>query len=206
MDVSVEVVGTRRSQAERRATMRQRLLDATLECLVEVGYAGTTTTLVSERAGVSRGAQLHHFPSRAALMAAAIEHLFDRMRSEYQETFVVGEEIEVEAAVDLLWAMFEKPLFAAVLDLYAAARTDVELRAYLVPVARQHQRHVFELARTYYPEAASVGSLDRTLQTVLDTMQGMAVWRFLIGELEDRDARLDELRKLARETLRAEEI
>ena len=48
--------------------MRQRLLEATVECLVERGWSGTSTTLVSERAGVSRGAQLHHFPTKGDLV------------------------------------------------------------------------------------------------------------------------------------------
>ena len=61
----------RRTQAERSATTQGKLLVAALECLVEHGYGGTTTTLVAERAGVSRGAQLHHYPTRAALVAAS---------------------------------------------------------------------------------------------------------------------------------------
>ena len=55
--------------------MRQRLLEATVECLVEHGWSGTSTTLVSQRAGVSRGAQLHHFPTKNDLVLAAVEHL-----------------------------------------------------------------------------------------------------------------------------------
>ena len=65
----------RRSQDERTAQTRARVLDAVLGCLVERGYAGTTTTAVAARAGVSRGAQLHHYRTRAALVAAAVEHL-----------------------------------------------------------------------------------------------------------------------------------
>ncbi|HWL49839.1 MAG TPA: helix-turn-helix domain-containing protein, partial [Acidimicrobiia bacterium] len=62
--------------------MRRRLLEATVECLVELGWAGTTTTVVSERAGVSRGAQLHHFPSKQDLVVAAVEHLSERRRDD----------------------------------------------------------------------------------------------------------------------------
>jgi AcrR family transcriptional regulator len=62
--------------------MRARLLEATVECLVERGFAGTSTTLVSERAGVSRGAQLHHFPTKNALVVAAVEHLTDKRGEE----------------------------------------------------------------------------------------------------------------------------
>ena len=54
----------RRTQQQRSDETRAALLDATIICLHEVGYAGTSTTLVSERAGVSRGAQTHHFPTK----------------------------------------------------------------------------------------------------------------------------------------------
>ena len=64
--------------------MRQRLLDATVECLVERGWSGTSTTLVSERAGVSRGAQLHHFPTKNDLVVAAVEHLSEQRGEELQ--------------------------------------------------------------------------------------------------------------------------
>src|SRR3954453_17626637 len=72
----------RRNQAQRSAATREALLDATLECLVEDGYANTTTTRVAERAGLSRGAHLHHFQTRDTLLAAAADHL-TRRRGEH---------------------------------------------------------------------------------------------------------------------------
>src|SRR5688572_11844871 len=68
---------TRVPQEERTRAMRARLLEATVDCLVERGFSHTSTTLVSERAGVSRGAQLHHFPTKNDLVVAAVEHLTD---------------------------------------------------------------------------------------------------------------------------------
>src|ERR1700710_2922513 len=73
---------TRRSQAERSAARREPLLDAPIACLVQDGYANTTTSRVAERAGVSRGAHLHHFQTRNALVAAAVEHLRVRRAEE----------------------------------------------------------------------------------------------------------------------------
>ena len=72
-------------QADRSRAMRARLLEATVELLVERGFTGTSTTLVSERAGVSRGAQLHHFPTKNALVVAAVEHLTERRGAELAE-------------------------------------------------------------------------------------------------------------------------
>ena len=57
-------------------------MEVTIDCLTELGWAGTTTTEVSQRAGVSRGAQLHHFPSKQDLVVAAVEHLTERRREE----------------------------------------------------------------------------------------------------------------------------
>src|SRR2546430_6184940 len=72
----------RTPQQERSRATQQRLLDATVECLIEHGWSGTTTTLVAEKAGVSRGAQLHHYPTKAALVLAAVEHLAGRRAAE----------------------------------------------------------------------------------------------------------------------------
>jgi AcrR family transcriptional regulator len=124
-------VSPRRSQAERTATMRVRLLDAAVECLADLGYARTTTTEVSARAGVSRGAQLHHFPTKAELVTAAVEHVFLRRHAEFvaaMDRLPTGAD-RAAAAIDLLWEIFQGPTFVAWLELAVASRTDAELRA-----------------------------------------------------------------------------
>jgi AcrR family transcriptional regulator len=55
-------VPPRRTQAERREQTRTALLDATVSCLVDLGFSATTTTEVTRRAGVSLGAVMHDFP------------------------------------------------------------------------------------------------------------------------------------------------
>lgn len=84
--------------------MRERLLDATIDCLVELGHARTSTVEVTERAGVSRGAMLHHFPSRADLMAAAVDRLASRRIAEFVASVTrVGETDDIiGVAIDLL--------------------------------------------------------------------------------------------------------
>ena len=136
----------------------------------------------------------------------AIEHLFDRMRDEYRAALspaAAASGVDAGAAVELLWRIFENPDFAAVLELYTAARTDGELRSRLVPVADAHQAHVYRLAREYFPRADR-DALDRVLRTILDAMQGMAVSRFVTGTLVDREARLGELKRLAAEAVGGE--
>src|SRR3954452_19615220 len=127
----------RRTQAERTASTRAALLDATIDCLVEDGYAGTTTTRIVERAGVSRGAQVHHFPTKAELVSEAVRHLAGKRIEEFLQTMPRlprSEEKRVSRILDLIWEVHNGPLFEAAIELWVAARTDAELRASLTAV------------------------------------------------------------------------
>jgi AcrR family transcriptional regulator len=68
----------RRMQEERSEEMKARILEAAFLVLKEDGVNGFTTAKVAERAGVSRGAQVHHFPSKNDLVAAAMEYVFNK--------------------------------------------------------------------------------------------------------------------------------
>src|SRR5207248_6180050 len=119
----------RRTQAERVAETRARLLDATVDCLAEFGYARMTTADVAMRAGLSRGAQLYHFQSKAELVATAVDHLLDRLHAQFMDAVrALPDDVDrAPAAVDLLWQLVNEPLFAAWLELVMAARTDADL-------------------------------------------------------------------------------
>jgi AcrR family transcriptional regulator len=168
---------TRRSQAERSSTTRQALLDATVASLVEDGYANTTTSRVAERAGVSRGAHLHHFQTRQALVAAAIGHL-SRRRSE--ELLAAAESLpagraRVAAGLDLVWSSYASPLFQAALDLWSAARTDPELRAHLIGVERELDRQTLDLARRLFPDLRGRRDFERLIEMSVATIRGLAL-------------------------------
>jgi AcrR family transcriptional regulator len=128
----------RRSQAERREATRRALLDATFESLAVDGYSATTVTEVARRAGVSVGALQHHFPAKADLVAAALQDVYERRQSEFvQRMSAVPANVDrLDAAVDVLWDLFQGPTFAAWAELWIAARTDPELAAELAPVER----------------------------------------------------------------------
>jgi AcrR family transcriptional regulator len=167
----------RRSQAERSSATREALLDATVASLVEDGYANTTTSRVAERAGVSRGAHLHHFQTRQALVAAAIEHL-SRRRSEELLTAADGLPAGRERlaqGLDLVWASYASPLFQAALDLWSDARTDPELRAHLTEVERALDRQTLELAQRLFPDRATRPDFDRLVEMAVATIRGLAL-------------------------------
>jgi AcrR family transcriptional regulator len=176
MNVTAKPV-QRRSQAERSAATRDALLDATIACLVEDGYANTTTSRVAERAGVSRGAHLHHFQTRHALVAAAMERLAERRGAELlaaAERLPEGRE-RLEQGLDLLWASYANPLFQAALDLWSHARTDADLRERLVPVERRLDRQTLEITRQLFPAIAEQPDFDRLIELAVSTIRGLAL-------------------------------
>jgi AcrR family transcriptional regulator len=170
-------VSVRRTQQERRDATRAALLDAALECLVEYGYEGTTTGRVCEHAGVSRGAHLHHFRTRATLVAAALEELARRRGAriaEEVEQLPEGDE-RIERALDMIWSWFTGPLFDASVDLAAAARTDPELRASLAPIERELSRATLRHCRTLLAADETDASQDQLIQMTLGTVRGLAL-------------------------------
>src|ERR1700675_4940257 len=96
---------TRLTQDEKTAETRRRLLDASILCLVDRGYANTTTSEIAERAGLSRGAQLYHFPRKEELLTSAVEHLFQLKFGEIKEKVsrLTNENDRRTMAIDMLW-------------------------------------------------------------------------------------------------------
>ncbi len=170
----------RRTQSERRAETRGRLLDATIESLIEVGYAGTTVRRVTELAGVSVGAQSHHFPHRVDLVVSAFERLAEQRIDNYRERareLPPDRETRVRALLDLLWDDFSSPLFTVALKLWIAAAEDEELRERLVPVEKRIYAGVSELSAEVAGDLGSEPGFDRRLAVAMNTVAGLALVR-----------------------------
>ena len=108
----------RRTQDERTAETRTRVLDAAIDCLIDEGYAGTTTKRIAERTGISRGAQQHHFPKRHDLVIQAMTHLANRrlaeLRADAQRLTDVVD--RVERLLDLLQQSVTGPVRYAAIE------------------------------------------------------------------------------------------
>jgi AcrR family transcriptional regulator len=163
-------------QEERSAETRRRLMDAAVSSLHERGYAGTTTVEVAARAGVSRGAQLHHFPTKDELVVKALEHVFE-LRA--QELYPMAAELpagdpvsRLHALIDLLWPVFKGPTFYAWLELVVASRTDPALRD---PVRAAGQR----LSETVWRGFADILNWPPDRQDELHALTGL-----IFGQLE----------------------
>jgi AcrR family transcriptional regulator len=157
--------------------MRARLLDATIESLAEKGYGGTTTLEVQQRAGVSRGALLHHFASRTELILAALEHLTRERLAALQEELTQHRPIRgdrVAWTVRVIWNSFDGPLFNASLELWLASRNDADLRAALVPQEKLLGGAIAAAAADLFGEVATHGRFAAVLEVLLDAMRGAA--------------------------------
>jgi AcrR family transcriptional regulator len=102
----------RRTQAERRTATRSALVRATVDSLVELGYARTTTQEVQSRAGLSRGALTHHFTTKAELVLAAMDHLYEEFSESVRKAAVALPDdptARIRLGVELIWERFDGP-------------------------------------------------------------------------------------------------
>lgn len=184
---------TRVPQEERTRAMRQRLLDATLQCLVERGWSGTSTTLVSERAGVSRGAQLHHFPTKTDLVIAAVEHIATVRRDELAEAAaaVPRGKRRTREVLELLGEHFTADVFAAALELWVAARTDPQLLAAVEPLERVTGRETHRLTVELLDVDESQPGARELVQATLDLIRGLGLANTITDDQARRQRILD---------------
>ena len=175
----------RRTQAERSAAMRTRLLDATIECLVTYGYAGTTTPRVAERAGVTRGAQIHHFRSKEDLVVAAIEHLAQQRVQAAMREFgrMKTSSDPVSTVLGFLWEAHQGPMFVATVELWVAARTDSVLAAHIERVEPLVNSTLISAIAQLVPDHAMQKELRNFVYTAMDALRGI-----LLASFVDRDS------------------
>lgn len=181
-----------RTRIEQREQTRQRLLEAAASCLVDYGYAGTTTQRVQDRAKVSRGALLHHFASKADLLVAALHHVADeRLALIHAATNSIDPGPKAFAqVVSAIQNAMSGPPFIAALELWMSSRTDADLRAALLPAERRlgkSLREIFDHALGY-PDSPDARVAFDSLVVLL---RGLAVTNVL---REDKESTQDIVR------------
>ncbi|MFC3963361.1 MULTISPECIES: TetR/AcrR family transcriptional regulator [Nocardia] len=165
-------------QDRSRAT-RQRLLEATIDCLAEFGWAAATVAVVAERAGVSRGAAQHHFPTREDLITAALEYMFDvrngQATEEAASLAATSGVARTEAVVSGLVESYTSPLFKAALQVWTHAAADPALSQRIVPLEAKFGR----VSHRRAVEALGVDDSDpvahHLVQATLDLARGLGL-------------------------------
>lgn len=164
--------------AERSAKTRHKVVQATLDNIYERGIQASSTTEIVKRAGVSRGAMLHHFPTKEQLIATAVEKLLEEeialIRRE-AEAFA-SKEKTIDDFVDFLWERFSGRLFMITIDFLSSARTDDKLREAVIPISLHFHDSLNEIWMQFFPhKKMSSDQIQKLLNTTLCLMRGMGI-------------------------------
>ncbi|WP_240503038.1 TetR/AcrR family transcriptional regulator [Streptomyces prasinopilosus] len=186
--------GHRADRAERvpkqdrsRAT-RQRLLEAAVACLAEHGWAGSTVLVVAERAGVSRGAAQHHFPTREDLFTAAVEYVAEERSTALRDLFPDGTTAgDRRAVVAALVDLYTGPLFRAALHLWVAASNEEQLRPRVTELESRIGRESHRVAVELLAADETRPGVRETVQGLLDLARGLGLATLLTDDAARRE-------------------
>ncbi|HWU32897.1 MAG TPA: TetR/AcrR family transcriptional regulator [Marmoricola sp.] len=159
------------------ASVSDRLLDACIQCMVEHGYVATTTRRVAEMAGVSQGAQQHYFPTKSALVEAAMERLFLQIMA---DAATVGldasdERERAEILIERICCIHSQPIAPAIFELFTVARTDPQLAECTARMTGEGMKAIISLAREALPTYAAKPGFEQFVQIAMATARGTAM-------------------------------
>ncbi|MDN5582532.1 MAG: TetR/AcrR family transcriptional regulator [Corynebacterium sp.] len=175
---------SRVAQQERSRVTRRRLLEAALDTLSDDGFPATTVSAVAARAGVSRGAAQHHFPTRDSLVEAALEEFFSertqQLRRSVADLSTGSNGAPVTEVLELVFGFFSNRPFHAALHIWAAASTDASLRELIIPAEARYGREVYQLTGLALNADLSDQRTRRLLGLTLDVARGLGLGSVLV--------------------------
>ncbi|WP_078843996.1 TetR/AcrR family transcriptional regulator [Streptomyces albus] len=190
------VTTARGPKQDRSRATRQRLLEAAVACLAEHGWSGSTVTVVAERAGVSRGAAQHHFPTREDLFTAAVEHVAEERSAALRAMISGGRTARgggaapggrTRAVVEAIVALYTGPLFRAALHLWVAASNEEQLKPRVTALEARIGRESHRMAIELLGADESVPGVRETVQGLLDMARGLGLATLLTDDAARRD-------------------
>jgi len=173
----------RRTQAQRSHKTQQKILTVTTQLVLTKGLRDTSTVDVAEAAGVSRGALLHHYPSRQVLMQEALRHLLNGEITEIKALAgaIRTGDMDLDGFLSEMWARFSGPMFMITMEFLTAARTDPAIREALIPVALDYNHQLDEIWENLFPDLSGAHGTRRiALNATLCLLRGMgtqSIWR-----------------------------
>jgi AcrR family transcriptional regulator len=202
---AVSTVGYRAERTpkqDRSRATRQRLLEAAVACLAEHGWAGSTVSVVAERAGVSRGAAQHHFPTREDLFTAAVEYVAEERSTALRALFPEGAAGDRRAVVSALVDLYTGPLFRAALHLWVAASNEEQLRPRVTELESRVGRETHRIAVELLGADESGPGVRETVQGLLDMARGLGLANLLTDDRARRDKVVAQWTELVETALR----
>ncbi|MEU3985518.1 TetR/AcrR family transcriptional regulator [Streptomyces sp. NPDC026672] len=199
--MGVVTAADRLPKQDRSRATRQRLLEAAVACLAEHGWAGSTVSVVAERAGVSRGAAQHHFRTREDLFTAAVEYVAEERSTALRALFPDGPAGDRGAVVAALVDLYTGPLFRAALHLWVAASDEDQLRPRVTELEARVGRETHRIAVELLGADESRPGVRETVQGVLDMARGLGLANLLTDDTERRDRVVTQWAQLLDRTL-----
>lgn len=185
--------------------MRKRLHEATIALLMEVGYANTTTSGIAKRAGVSRGAQTHHYPEKIDLIVAATEDMFHGFAGDIAHiaSRLRRGDIQMDEFLKGVWRqMHTGNWFYSSLEIIVAARGDEGLRQHLEPLILDlHRRFETIWVQTFEPVENKSVEPAVIVNVAMNMFRGMAVQAVLRSDKAYFESMLDVLSALMRDNI-----
>lgn len=179
-------------QAQKSASTRNLIIESALKCFVDLGYSRTTTTEVAKRAGLSRGAMLHHFPSKLEIVKAAVDYLHSKRLRAFRKSMAKAPPLgdQVQQGVENYWEHVKHPMFVAFFELTVAARTDKELAQILRPAQEAFESEWQKACLDIFPQWRGKGQrFDLAFDLTRYVLEGMAI-SFLTHKETERDKRV----------------
>ncbi|MCE8022114.1 TetR/AcrR family transcriptional regulator [Halomonas sp. MCCC 1A11036] len=173
----------RQTQEERSRQTQSRVKQATIECILEKGIRATSTVDIARKAGVSRGALLHQYPSKELLMQAALEDILNREVDSVQDmaTRIKAGKLDFETMLQALHEHFKGDMYMVTLEFLTTARTDPAIKEVLVPLATRFNASLEQIWEQLVMSAEHTSHEKRVaLNATLCMMRGMgaqSIWR-----------------------------
>ncbi|WP_381797044.1 TetR/AcrR family transcriptional regulator [Streptomyces niveus] len=180
------VTTSKEPKQDRSRVTRQRLLEAAVACLAEHGWAGSTVSVVAERAGVSRGAAQHHFPTREDLFTAAVEYVAEERSTALRALAPSGPPHRREV-VEAVVTLYTGPLFRAALHLWVAASDEEQLRPRVTELEARVGREAHRMTVELLGADESVPGVRETVQGLLDMARGLGLATLLTDDTQRRN-------------------
>ena len=142
-------------QEKKSKSTRNLILDSAIECLYEEGYSATSTALIAAKAGLSRGAMVHHYPTRTDLIKALIEHLNEKRKFAFGQFVALipnTKRLEQEAGIEAYWELITSKESIALKELRNAARTDSQYSEILRQATREIEDEWRDFVLNLFPE------------------------------------------------------
>lgn len=176
----------RRPQQQRSRSTRAALVDAAVDAIAELGWTGATVAVIAERAGVSRGAAQHHFPTREDLVTATVEYVGEQQVAQLRERAEELPDRSVAPVVQMLLELYTGPAFRAALHMWVAASTDEALREVVVPLEARVGREAHLVAVELLGVDESRPGARELVQATLDLARGLGLATLLTDDTTRR--------------------